>query len=91
MCCSSVASDLRQRREVETCAAALNSLSTAAKLINVELWKQQPEIGTRVGYQLSIGGQLVKIKYKDVSISLQSFGTNYYKNFYFHTFYVLFE
>jgi len=37
MCCSGVAPDMRQRREVKTCAAALNSLSTAAELGSVEL------------------------------------------------------
>ena len=37
MCCSSAASDMRQRQEVRTWAAALNSLSTSAELGSVKL------------------------------------------------------
>ena len=37
ICWSSVSSDIRQRRTVRTCAAALNNLSTAAELGSVEL------------------------------------------------------
>ena len=58
-----------QRSEVRTCAAALNSLSTAAELGSVELIFVK--VAARDGYnslklyQLTGGGgQLVKTKYK---------------------------
>ena len=60
---------MRQRWEVRTCAAALNSLSTAAELGSVELIFVK--VAARDGYnshklyQLTGGGgQLVKTKYK---------------------------
>ena len=61
---------MRQRREVRTCAAALNSLSTAAELGSVELIFMKVA-AIRDGYnshklhQLTGGsGQLVKTTYK---------------------------
>ena len=69
MCCSIIASDIRQRWEVKTCAAALNSLSTAAELGSGELIFVK--VAARDGYnsyrlhQLTGGGeQSVKIKCK---------------------------